>query len=83
MIIININLIESLVMKFPYCFLRKPRTVKLELDPKFLASLMKKGQIHAADFRCLDISSKQIVWSMLLSLAKSKLGHGGKLLEDQ
>lgn len=57
-------------------FFRKPPTVRLAIAPEVLASLVEKGQLHAADFRCLDLGSKQIVWKMLLSLAlaKSKAG---------
>jgi hypothetical protein len=57
---------------FPPLF-RTPATVRLEIEPNFLASLLASGHIHVADFRCLDMNSKQIVWKMLLSLAKSKL----------
>ncbi|WP_036243004.1 hypothetical protein [Methylobacter luteus] len=67
-------------MKFLFSFFRSPLTVKLEIEPKCLASLMEKGQIHATDFRCLDLGSKQIVWKMLLSLTKSKIDQGAKLL---
>jgi hypothetical protein len=42
-----------------------------------LAALMANGQLHATDFRCLDLGSKQMVWKMLLSLAKSKLTAAG------
>jgi len=70
-------------MNFLNTFFRRPLTVKLEIEPEFLASLMENGQIHASNFRCLDFSSKQIVWKMLLSLAKSKFGNDGKLLEGQ
>jgi hypothetical protein len=70
-------------MKFLSPFFRPSLTVKLEVEPKFLASLMEKGQIHATDFRCLDIGSKKIVWEMLLSLAKSKLGNKSNLLENR
>jgi len=67
-------------MKFLFSFFRPPPTVKLEIDPQCLASLMERGQIHATDFRCLDLGSKQIVWKMLLSLAKSKVDKGVKSL---
>ncbi len=50
----------------------EPSDLKLGMKPEVLASLLKNGQIHATDFRCLDIGSKQAVWKMLLSLAKSK-----------
>lgn len=50
----------------------EPTDLKLEMKPEVLASLLETGQIHATDFRCLDFSSKRIVWKILLSLAKSK-----------
>lgn len=62
-------------MKFFLSFFKVPQAVKLEIAPTVLASLMEKGQLHATDFRCLDLGSKQIVWKMLLSLAKSKLAE--------
>lgn len=60
-------------MKLFLSFFKAPQAVKLEMAPNVLAALMEKGQLHATDFRCLDMGSKQIVWNMLLSLAKSKL----------
>lgn len=60
-------------MKLFLSFFKAPQAVKLEIAPNVLAALMEKGQLHATDFRCLDLGSKQIVWKMLLSLAKSKL----------
>lgn len=53
-------------------FFRKPSTVRLAIAPEVLASLFENGQLHAADFRCLDLGSKQIVWKMLLTLALTK-----------
>lgn len=59
-----------------FSLFRKRSTVRLAIAPEVLASLFEKGQLHAADFRCLDLGSKRIVWKMLLSLAlaKSKAG---------
>ncbi|WP_020563503.1 hypothetical protein [Methylosarcina fibrata] len=59
-------------MKFFSSFFSTPATVKLEIVPNFLASLLASGHIHVADFRCLDLSSKQIVWKLLLSLTNHK-----------
>ena len=59
-------------MKLSLSFFKAPQAVKLEIAPNVLAALMEKGQLHATDFRCLDLGSKQIVWKMLLSLAKAK-----------
>lgn len=60
-------------MKLFWSFFKAQHAVKLEIAPNVLAALMENGQLHATDFRCLDRGSKQIVWKMLLSLAKSKL----------
>jgi hypothetical protein len=49
--------------------------VKLAIAPEVLTALVEKGQIHATDFRCLDFGSKQIVWKIFLSLAKSKMNR--------
>ncbi|MCQ8105435.1 hypothetical protein NP590_15075 [Methylomonas sp. SURF-2] len=60
-------------MKLLLSFFKAPPAVKLEIAPNVLAALMEKGELHATDFRCLDLGSKQIVWQMLLSLAMSKI----------
>lgn len=59
-------------MKNLFPFFRTPLAVKLAIAPDVLASLIEKGQIHATDFRCLNFGSKQFVWKIFLSLAKSK-----------
>lgn len=61
-------------MNLPF-FSRKSAAVKLAISPEILAGLVEKGQLHAADFRCLDLGSKQIVWKMLLTLALAKSKH--------
>ncbi|MGR9085731.1 MAG: hypothetical protein ACU841_01480 [Gammaproteobacteria bacterium] len=53
-------------------FFRKPAAVKLAIAPDVLESLIEKGQLHATDFKCLDLGSKQAVWKMFLSLALAK-----------
>lgn len=55
-------------------FFDKTDCVNLAIAPDVLATLVEKGQLHVTDFRCLDLSSKQIVWKMFLSLAAAKLG---------
>lgn len=40
----------ALFMEFLNSFFRRPLTVKLEIAPDFLASLMEHGQIHASNF---------------------------------
>jgi len=57
-----------------FSFLDKSDCVNLAIAPDVLATLVEKGQLHATDFRCLDLGSKQIVWKMFLSLAAAKLG---------
>lgn len=51
--------------------------VKLAISPELLASLIESGQIHASDFRCLDLASKVTAWEIFLSSAKlRKTGDG-------
>lgn len=47
----------------------------MAIAPEILAALVEKGEIHATDFQCLDLGSKQIVWRIFLSLAKTKLSR--------
>jgi hypothetical protein len=70
-------------MKNLFSFFRKPLAVKLAISPDVLATLVEKGQIHATDFRCLDLGSKQIVWKMFLSLAKLKINNSTNPLKQQ
>lgn len=70
-------------MKFFSAFFRAPVTVKIEIESQFLATLMKNGQIHATDFRCLDLGSKQIVWKILLSQVKPRVDDEARLLEGR
>lgn len=69
-------------MKLFSALFKPSLTVKLEVDPQFLADLFERGQIHAADFRCLDFSSKQIVWKMLLLRARTRQNDSGDLLQS-
>jgi len=69
-------------MKLFSSFLKTPATVKLEIEPHYLAALIANGQLHATDFRCLDLSSKQIVWKLLLTLAKAKLNGKDRFAES-
>jgi len=62
-------------MKTFLSFFRPAPFVKLAIAPEVLTALVEKGQIHATDFRCLDFGSKQIVWKIFLSLAKSKMNR--------
>ncbi len=68
-------------MKRLFSFLDKADCVNLAIAPEVLAALVEKGQLHATDFRCLDLGSKQIVWKMFLSLAAAQLG-GRQALAD-
>ncbi|WP_367154760.1 hypothetical protein [Methylomonas sp. HYX-M1] len=69
-------------MKMFSSFFKAPATVKLEIEPRYLAVLIANGQLHATDFRCLDLNSKQIVWKLLLTLAKAKLNGNDRLAES-
>ncbi|WP_297807561.1 hypothetical protein [uncultured Methylophaga sp.] len=48
-------------------------TIHLAFDQDRLEALIQEGKLHAADFNCLDKSSKRTVWSMLLSAAARTL----------
>lgn len=48
-------------------------TIHLAFNQDRLETLIREGKLHAADFNCLDKSSKRTVWSMLLSAAARKL----------
>ncbi|MBD9357146.1 hypothetical protein [Methylomonas albis] len=63
-------------MKRLFPLFREPEAVRLAIAPEVLAALVEKGEIHATDFRCLDLGSKQIVWKMFLAQAKAKLSRG-------
>ena len=49
------------------------QTIHLAFEQETLEALIKTGKLHAADFNCLDKSSKTTVWSMLLSAAARRL----------
>lgn len=71
----------SVPVKRLFSFLDKADCVNLAIAPDVLAALVEKGQLHATDFRCLDLGSKQIVWKMFLGLAAAKLGGRQRLTE--
>ena len=48
-------------------------SINLAFDETTLETLIREGKLHAADFNCLDRSSKKTVWNMLLSAAARKL----------
>ncbi|SFJ78902.1 hypothetical protein [Methylophaga sulfidovorans] len=48
-------------------------SIHLAFDENKLETLIREGKLHAADFNCLDRSSKKTVWNMLLSTAARKL----------
>lgn len=59
-------------------------TVRLEMDAGLLAELLRRGELHASDFRCLDGSSKRCVrqlckYSAACSHASCPLSDGGDL----
>lgn len=47
--------------------------IHLAFRQERLEMLIRQGKLHAADFNCLDSSSKRSVWSMLLVAAASRL----------
>ena len=49
------------------------KLIRVAIDPRCLESLIRESRIDVTDFSCLDRSSKHGVWSMLRSLAVSKL----------
>jgi hypothetical protein len=48
-------------------------SIHLAFDENTLDTLIHVGKLHAADFNCLNKSSKKTVWNMLLSAAARKL----------
>ncbi len=44
-------------------------SIHLAFDQDKLQRLIHEGKLHAADFNCLDKTSKRSVWNMLLSAA--------------
>jgi len=48
-------------------------TIHLAIEPSRLEALIRDGALNVTDFSCLDTSSKQGVWTMLRSLAASRL----------
>jgi hypothetical protein len=43
--------------------------IHLAFSQDRLEALIREGKLHAADFNCLDKSSKRSVWNMLLTAA--------------
>ncbi len=60
-------------MQFNKPYLTKRQTIHLAFRQERLETLILQGKLHAADFNCLDSSSKRSVWSMLLAAAASRL----------
>lgn len=50
------------------------QSIHLAFEQRRLETLIREGKLHAADFNCLDKSSKRTVWSLLLSVAARRLG---------
>lgn len=48
-------------------------TIHLAFSQDRLEALIREGKLHAADFNCLDKTSKRTVWSMLLTVAARTL----------
>jgi hypothetical protein len=62
-----------MIMKFGSASTENTDVIHLSFDSNTLESLIRSGKLHAADFNCLDSSSKQGVWSMLRSVAAGKI----------
>lgn len=43
--------------------------IHLAFEQDKLESLIREGKLHAADFNCLDQTSKRTVWNLLLATA--------------
>lgn len=48
-------------------------SIHLAFDQDKLEMLIHEGKLHAADFNCLDKTSKRSVWNMLLSAAARRM----------
>ena len=59
-------------MKFPFFSPNLSTKVHLAIGSDVLTTLINNGQLHAADFYCLNLSSKKTVWEILLSAATPK-----------
>ncbi len=49
------------------------QTIRQSFRQECLEKLIRQVKLHAADFNCLNPSSKRSVWSMLLTDAASRL----------
>jgi hypothetical protein len=59
-------------MKFPFLSSGPSTKVHLAIGSDVLTTLINNGQLHAADFNCLNLSSKKTVWEILLTAATPK-----------
>jgi hypothetical protein len=48
-------------------------SIHLAFEQDKLETLIREGKLHAADFNCLDKTSKKTVWGLLLSAAARTL----------
>lgn len=60
-------------MKTAHFHRHRPVTIHLAFSQDRLEALIREGKLHAADFNCMDKTSKRTVWSMLLSAAARRL----------
>jgi hypothetical protein len=63
-------------MKFPFLSTNLSTKVHLAMGSDVLKTLMDNGQLHAADFNCLNLRSKKTVWEILLVGATPKKDKG-------
>lgn len=53
----------------------KRNYVRVELTEETIARLLARGEVCAADFRCLDCRAKNCLWRLVLSSCHSDPGH--------
>lgn len=51
----------------------RPHSIHFAFEQDKLESLIREGKLHAADFNCLDQTSKRTVWNLLLATAAKAL----------
>ncbi|MCX4187419.1 hypothetical protein [Methylophaga sp. OBS4] len=56
-------------MKTAQLNLQGHHSIHLAFEQDKLEMLIREGKLHAADFNCLDKTSKKTVWGLLLSAA--------------
>ncbi len=52
-------------------------SIRLEISEQTLQRLLSSGQLSAADFRCLDCTTKHCVWQLMARLCAQRMGCEG------